>query len=168
MIAAEHETAVRRTLTAWHQGSPSRSILDVADPPATDGRYHRKGERATWYGSSSEAAAWAELARNPPAGLDLAEVRRRMGHVSFDVIALDLTDDRVLAALGLSRLNLASDDRTICQELADIAVDSGFEAVIGPSAAVADQSTLAVFGAAIGSRSRNLITGTVRTPPSRR
>jgi 2-keto-4-pentenoate hydratase len=65
------------------------------------------------------------------------------------VLALDLTSAELLRALGISAAELTADDLSVCQALADIAAESGFEAIIGPSAARAADTTLAVFGAAI-------------------
>jgi len=84
------------------------------------------------------------------------------------VVALDLTNVRLLAALGVSRDDLASMNRETCQTLADVAAEAGFDAVLGPSAAIADETTLAVLGAAIRSRSHDLIESGVRIPPSSR
>ena len=137
--------------------SPRHGILDVADPPLTDGRYHRVGERATWYGSSSEATAWAELFKNPPNGVDPLETRRRLGRVSFDVVALDLTNKTVQESLGVTADDLTSRDRSICQALADLAREAGFEAIIAPSAATAQQTTLAVFAPAYEQRSHDVV-----------
>jgi hypothetical protein len=138
--------------------------MGVADPPLWDGRYHRRGGRATWYGSSSESAAWSELTKNPPEGVDPLETRRRLGRVVFDVLALDLTSEEVLAKLDLTREALTAQDRENCQLLADLAVGAGFEAIIGPSAALAGESTLAVFAPAIALRSHDLVDLGVHTP----
>lgn len=137
--------------------SPRHGILEVADPPLTDGRYHREGERATWYGSSSEASAWAELVKNPPNGVDPRETRRRLGRVSFDVVALDLTNDKVQKSLGVTVDDLTSKDRTSCQMLADLAREAGFEAIVAPSAAKSNETTLAVFAPAFEQRSRDIV-----------
>jgi RES domain-containing protein len=108
------------------------------------------GGRATWYGSSSQAGAWAELFRHTLDPVAAAETRRRIGHAEFNVLALDLTDDRIRAALGLKPSDLTSDDLEVCQTLADLAADAGFSAVIGPSAALKGGWTLAVLDRAVG------------------
>ena len=120
----------------------------MADPPVTEGRFHRQGGRPTWYGSSSEGAAWSELSRNPH-GVDAREAKRRLGRVVFDVVALDLTDPTLRDALGVTLLELTAPEREVCQTLADLAADAGFDAVVSPSAAVPGATTLAVFGEAI-------------------
>ena len=147
--------------------SPTHRLLDVADPPVTDGRFHRRGGRATWYGSTSEAGAWAEFARNPH-GVDVREAKRRIGSVTFDVTILDLTNGPLLDAMGLSKMELTSRDQEICQALAELAVEAGFEAVLGPSAALAAEATLAVFAPAISTKAVNIVDRGVRTPPSPR
>ena len=133
----------------WHQGPPNRPLLSVANPPLGPGRYHRSGGRSTWYGSSSEAAAWAELFRHTLDPIDPAAVRRRVGSAEFNVVALDLTAPDLQRALGVTPGQLTVGDLSICQALADLAAAAGFDAVLGPSAAVAGESTLAVFGSSI-------------------
>jgi len=81
------------------------------------------------------------------------------------VLALDLTDDRVRATLGLRPSELTSDDLEVCQTLADLAADAGFSAVIGPSAALKGGWTLAVFDGAISGRSDDIADLGVRTAP---
>jgi RES domain-containing protein len=152
-------------LTAWRQVSPSHGILDAPDPPIGEGRYHRPGGIPTWYGSSSEAGAWAEFLHNLPAGVDIDSARRRIGRATFEVVLLDLTDPEVEAALGVSRADLTAPDRSVCQQLAEIAVASGLEAVLGPSAAAVGETTLAVFGQAIKTKSRDVVDAGIRRPP---
>lgn len=162
MIAAEHEKAQRQTIRAWHQGPPNRPLLSAADPPRGPGRYHRRGGRQTWYGSSSEASAWAELARHTLDPIDADHVRRRIGWADFDVVALDLTSSAIQRGLGIRPADLTSDDLVICQTLADVAAEAGFEAVQGPSAAIAAEFTLAVFDKSIAGARRVVDLG-VRT-----
>jgi len=117
----------------WHQGPPNRPLLSAADPPRGPGRYHRKGGRATWYGSSSEAAAWAELFRHTLDPVDATEIRRRIGRVDFNVVALDLSSPELQRALGVKPAELTAHDLTVCQTLADLAAEAGFDGVLGPS-----------------------------------
>jgi hypothetical protein len=88
-----------------------------------------------------------------------------MGRVTFDVTALDLTDPSLLSELDITNADLTSPDRTTCQDLAEIAVAAGFDAVLGPSAAAPGETTLAVFGATITTKSRDVIDRGVRAPP---
>lgn len=97
--------------------------------------------------------------------MDVAQSRRRLGRATFDVTALDLTDPAALTALGVTTRDLTSRDRSVCQELAQIAVAAGFDAVLGPSAASSGDETLAVFGSAIRKKSRDVQDKGVRTPP---
>ena len=142
-------------------------MLSVANPPLGPGRYHRTGGRPTWYGSSSEAAAWAELFRHTRDPVAAAEMRRRIGHADFKVVALDLTSPELQRELGVKRADLTADDLAICQTLADLAADAGFEAVLGPSAASSDGTTLAVFGSAIADNATNVVDEGARTPTPR-
>ena len=127
-------------------------MLDVPNPPFRSGRYHLSGGRPTWYGSSSEEGAWAEFARSLPEGVDPSQFRRRLGHVEFDLLVLDLTSTELQKALGIRKADLVSDDLAVCQTLADLAAEAGFDAVLGPSAATAAESTLAVFDGAIAAK----------------
>jgi len=156
VIAAERARANRRTLTSWHHGSPGRGVLDAPDPPVRFGRYHRPGGHATWYGSSTQAGAWAEFVRSLPDGADATEFPRRIGRVDFNVLVLDLGNPALQDSLGVRPADLTGDDLSVCQTLADIAFSAGFEAVLGPSAAKASDTTLAVFDGAIKGASRNL------------
>ncbi len=55
----------RRALSGryWHQGPTRRQLAGVANPTVTGGRDHAVGGLGTWYASSQEQAAWAELLR---------------------------------------------------------------------------------------------------------
>ena len=75
-----------------------------------------------------------------------------MGHVEFDLLVLDLTSTELQKALGIGEADLVSDDLAVCQTLADLAAEAGFDAVLGPSAATAAESTLAVFDGAIAAK----------------
>jgi RES domain-containing protein len=116
--------------------------------PGHAGRYHRTGGTRTWYGSSSEDAAWAEFFRHyAEEDIDPFEVIRRIGTISFEgLVALDLTDAAIRDALGLTEDDLIADDHAVCQRLADRAREAGFEAILAPSAGLHGATTLAVFG----------------------
>jgi len=131
-------------------------VLDAPDPPPGSGRYHRAHGRRTWYGASSERDAWAEFIRSLPGGADPSEFSRKLGRVDFDVLLLDLTSPDLQRELGVTDEQLTSDDLTVCQALADLAVQAGFEAVLGPSAAAQGETTLAVFGPAITERATSV------------
>jgi hypothetical protein len=73
--------------------------------------------------------------------------------VDFHLIALDLTTGELQASLGLHPGDLTRDDLSVCQTLADLAVAAGFDAVLGPSAALEGDTTFAVFDGAITTKS---------------
>ena len=122
--------------------------------PGHSGRYHRAGGARTWYGSSSEDAAWAEFFRHyAEKDIDPFEVIRRVGTISFEgLVALDLTDAQIRDALGLTQAELIADDYAVCQRLADRAREAGFEAILAPSAGLPEATTLAIFGDAVSNR----------------
>ena len=164
VITAERARTESRRFIACHHGSPRRAVLDVQNPPHRAGRYHRIGGRPTWYGSSSEAGAWAEFIRSLPEGADPAEFQRRIGRVDFDLVALDLASPELQRALGVKPAELTADDLTVCQTLADLAAEAGFDGVLGPSAAAAGETTVAVFGKSIGAKAAAVVDQGVKTP----
>jgi hypothetical protein len=91
-----------------------------------------------------------------------------VGRVDFEVALLDLTSGELQKRLRLDQAELVDDDWSVCQALADIAVAAGYEAVLGPSAAVAGETTLAVFGGAITDKSRAVTDRGVQRSPSPR
>jgi len=143
-------------------------VTSVADPPKGPGRYHRPGGVATWYGSRTERGAWAELLRHfVDDGISPFEIRRRVGRADARVIALDLTSKRVQDALEVSEDGLIADDLTVCQEVAQLAVEAGFDAIHAPAAPLERERTLAVFGRAIESGLHDVIDKGVRRAPIR-
>ena len=155
-IVAEKPTAhslpAAQILTGsfWHQCSPSRHLLDVANPAVTSGRYHQVGGPGVWYASSSETGAWAELFRHhEQGGVSPFEVRRLVGKVRVrNLKVLDLTDEQVRVTLRVSGSDLAGDDLTRCQSIANRARVAGYDGILAPSAALDGQTTLAVFASA--------------------
>jgi hypothetical protein len=146
-------------------------LLSSQDPPGGPGRYHRTGGRPTWYGSSSERGAWAEFFRHfghfQADEVSPFEFYRRVGQADFTVIALDLSSTRVMDALGVTTDELTDDDLAVCEALADLAGDAGFEAVHGPAGALAGEHTLAVFGPAIRANAKDVVDRGRRTAPRR-
>jgi hypothetical protein len=103
-----------------------------------------------WYASRTERGAWAELFRHfLDDGVSPFEIRRRVGRVDAQVVTLDLTSKRIRDALGVSVDELIGDDLTVCRELAELAIEGGFEAIHAPAAPLERERTLAVFGTAI-------------------
>lgn len=142
--------ATDRSVRNW---ATTGSIRPTFDQRIRELSEIRAGGRRTWYGSSTRAGAWAEFARSLPDGVDPSQIQRRVGHADFDVLALDLTSDELRRALAVSVEKLTADDMELCQTLAGLAADAGVEAVLGPSAALDGDTTLAVFDAAIQDRS---------------
>lgn len=168
LVAAAVASAPRRRLRGrfWHQGPTRHDLLSFADPARTEGRYHTLGGAGTWYASDREQAAWAELFRHfLDEGVDPFEVRRRVGAVDVDVEVLDLTDDVVVASLGLRAVDLIGDDYSRTQVLADEARRAGFDGILGPSAALPGCQTLVLFAPGITSATPQ--TSRVRQPPPR-
>lgn len=143
-------------------------MTSVADPPQAPGRYHRAGGVPTWYGSRTERGAWAELLRHfVDDGISPFEIRRRVGRADARVIALDLTSKRVRDALEVSEDELIADDLRVCQELAELAVEAGFEAIHAPAAPLERERTLAVFSPAIAWGLHDVLDKGVRRAPIR-
>ena len=62
---------------------------------------------------------------------------------------------------------LIADDLTVCQELAELAIEAGFDAIHGPAAPLERERTLAVFGTAIDSNLGGVVDKGVRRAPIR-
>jgi RES domain-containing protein len=95
----------------------------------------------------TERGAWAELFRHH-ASVELSpfEIRRRIGRARVESLrVLDLTDPQVREALAVTEADLTSDNLTRCQALGDAARAAGFEGIVAPSAALADEIILIVF-----------------------
>lgn len=139
------------TATVWHQCAPKHELLDAANPAVTSGRYHRAGGPGVWYASSTENGAWAELFRHhEPGGVSPLEVKRRIGRARVKRLrVLDLANADVREVLDISERELTGDDLTRCQEIADYALEAGYEAILAPSAALKGQRTIAVFSSAM-------------------
>lgn len=85
--------------------------------------------------------------------------------MEFDLLVLDLTSVDIQMQLGIKREDLISDDLNVTQTLADLAAEAGFDAVVGPSAAFPDDTTVAVIATAIATTARTVVDRGVRTPP---
>lgn len=167
-LTTERARTSPRSFRVWHQGNPRYAVTSVADPPQAEGRYHRPGGLATWYGSRTERGAWAELFRHfLDDGVSPFEVRRRVGRVDAQVVTLDLTSKRILDGLDVSVDELIADDLTVCQDLAELAIEAGFEAIHGPAAPLERERTLAVFGTAITSNLTDVLDKGIRRAPIR-
>lgn len=161
-------SAPRRRLTGsyWHQGPTRHHLTSCADPAQGPGRFHRPGEPGVWYASSREQGAWAELFRHfLDDGVDPFEVRRRVGRVSVDLQALDLTNPATRSHLGVSVDDLTAEGLHVTQEIANAARDAGFDAVLAPAVALPGCQTLAVFAHALPRVTAER--SVVRQPPPR-
>ena len=78
---------------------------------------------------------------------------------------LDLTDAAVRNRLGVSEEALVGDDWAVCQDLASRARRAGFDGILAPSGALAGESTVVVFAAAI--RKVHAEQSRVQRPPVR-
>ncbi len=112
------------------------------------GRYNAAGEFGALYLSETPQVCAAELARRPATPRDyiVASIRVTLGRIC------DLTDDGLLADLGLTSSQLKADDWTDTQVLGKLAREAGFEAILVPSAA-GDFNNLVIFMDRLGARS---------------
>ncbi|MHB8263438.1 MAG: RES family NAD+ phosphorylase [Acidimicrobiales bacterium] len=151
----------------WHQGTTQRPLTSIVDPARSNGRYHMIGRLGVWYASNREQVAWAELFRHFASdAIDPFEVRRRVGHVDVDGLeVLDLTNASVRSSLGISQDDLVDDDYILTQRIAKFAAQRGFSGILGPSAAMDECTTLAVFPNGMSSVTSG--PSHVRQPPPR-
>ncbi len=135
--------------TFWHQGPVRLAADHLVHPARYAARFRKPGGPGTWYASSSEAAAWAELARHAP-DLPLTDLRpRRVCKVRVRALpVVDLLDVEAPAVLGLGAPALISDEADDLAVLADMAAwahAEGFGGILTPSAALIAAITLVVF-----------------------
>jgi hypothetical protein len=142
--------------------SPRRSALVPRKIAPADGRYHRRGAPVPLYASSTERACVYELLGQfcdrdgdlqvPPSEI-LSEIKHRVSALRVrDLLAVDLTDERVRARLGVTEAQLVGDDCETCHAIADLlrARPDLFGGILAPSAAVRYEQTLVVFPERIG------------------
>jgi RES domain-containing protein len=139
---------------------PGRSIRVTAyrwcvadrDPHAKGGvaqfeaRYHRAGETRPWYGALCECGMWAEFHRAFKSDMDPTEIVVWAAEASIEAHVLDLTDPAVQAALSITETELIADDYTVCQGIAMLAREWGFQGLLVPSAAERGGLNVVVFG----------------------
>jgi RES domain-containing protein len=168
-LAARRSRVGARRLRAWHQGRPADDVDSwKPTPPRHDGRYHVAGGTRTWYGSSNEDACWAEFLRHQvKPDIDPRQIRRRVGQVELELVVLDLTNPAIRDLFGVGASDLIADDYTVCQAIAVEAIAHGFEAILAPSAALPDETTLAVFGRAIKDRGTDVQDDGIKQAPAR-
>lgn len=78
---------------------------------------------------------------------------------------LDLTDPQTREALAVTEADLTGDDLTRCQALGDAAQAAGFEGILAPSAALADEIILVVFPSGVAKLTEEH--SRVQHPPAR-
>ena len=112
------------------------------------GRYNPAEEFGALYLSDSPEGCAAELARRPasPQGYIIGSIKITLTKVC------DLTDENLLADLGLAGNELKSDDWTDTQVLGDLIREAEFEAIIVPSAA-GEFNNLVIFMDRLSERS---------------
>ena len=136
-------------LTVYHHGAPGRPPIDPPARAPHAARWHRAGEPAPWYAAGTREAMWAELRRHLPLGVDLREVFRLVVTAEVSARVLDLTGDAARRAVGVTLADLTGEDWKPCQELAALAAAHGYDGVLGPSAALAGDTTLVVLRPAL-------------------
>lgn len=143
----------------------------------TDERWHRSGDGATQYLSTTPDGAWAELIRNEKlrskadlalVSMPLWQARVQQGHVA------DYRDFEVAAKAGFDPEALIHDDRSACQAEGRRLRKLGFSGILYPSSALPGEQNLALFGPRIllpWGAPRRLVSGipatrlTVGAPP---
>jgi RES domain-containing protein len=104
------------------------------------GRYNAAEEFGALYLSETPEGCAAEMARRPAAPQDyiVGSIRVTLGRIC------DLTDEGLLADLGLTSNQLKVNDWTDMQVLGKLVREAGFEAILVPSAA-GDFNNLVIF-----------------------
>jgi RES domain-containing protein len=123
-------------------------------PNSEPGRWHRAGDAATQYLSTTVDGAWAELIRAESlhSEQEAALVRMPMwvAEVHVQRIADYATFERAAAA-GFPPEALIDDDHSRCRAEGRRLREEGFQGVLAPSAALPGSLNLTLFGARIAS-----------------
>jgi RES domain-containing protein len=101
------------------------------------GRFHIRGRFGAVYVACDQDTALAELDYKASlAGLTRADLLPRylLTLELSGTRVLDLTDETIRQAWGLTKDDLQGDDYTRCREVAEAARDDGYEAILYPSA----------------------------------
>ena len=111
--------------------------LDSSGSLKAGGRWNPQGEYGVLYTALNEETAKAELERLAERqGLTLDDLAPR-DLVSIEVSVskvLDLTDNKILAQIGIGENVIVGDDASLCLEISRQARRAGFEAILAPSA----------------------------------
>jgi len=155
------EDAPRTTVAA----TVYRVVLRGIDPLASrgselnGGRYNSPGTKGVVYASFRKPTAVAEVVRGLKArGINPQEYGPDdwwAYEVELDLSrVLDLTDTRVLERLHVSAEALLASDMTVTRQIGRQALEAGYEAVIGPSAASPGERNLVIFLGAVAREPR--------------
>lgn len=135
-------------------------------PNSEPGRWHRIGDGATQYLSTTVDGAWAELIRAEELRTEQETALVRMpmwvAEVHVQRIADYGTFERAEAA-GFPAGALIDDDYSRCQEEGKRLREAGFQGVVAPSAALPNSLNLTLFGPRIAStwQSRPLLASSI-------
>jgi RES domain-containing protein len=123
-------------------------------PNSEPGRWHRIGDGATQYLSTTVDGAWAELIRAEELRTEQETALVRMpmwvAEVHVQRVADYGTFERAEAA-GFSADALIDDDYSRCQEEGKRLREAGFQGIAAPSAALPNSLNLTLFGPRIAS-----------------
>jgi RES domain-containing protein len=144
----------------------SRRALDLPIRSPRDNRWSSAGDPHPLYTASTPSAALRELTSKTTASLVGHKRRLALLRIS-GLLALDLTDERVLAERGLNVRGLMNDP-ALCRRLAREACDEGYEGIVAPSAASSGDHVVIVFAESIARRVTVLYEETVVIPPDDR
>jgi RES domain-containing protein len=122
------------------------------------------------YGALDAPTVWAEWARATGGAVRPEDDRRSLCVFDADLVALDLRDAAVRAALGVSIEELVGDwsmaaPNEACLRVARRAVAAGAQAVIAPSAARPGGWTIVILPSAFGGLRRRSRRTTTPAPP---
>jgi hypothetical protein len=135
----------------WRQYSSRFNPFVPEERARSEGRYHRVGESAVWYGATCEIGAWAELERH--SNEDPERITRYLSCVRIrDVRAIDLTDSTVCRAMNPSITweSLCTEDYALCQSIADLAfAERAVDGLLAPSAPLGGHTSLVLRRAVI-------------------
>lgn len=118
-------------------------------PNSESGRWHRKGDGATQYLSTTVEGAWAELIRSEGLRSDpeVALIRMPMWAAEVNVQQIaDYSTFEKAAKAGFSPEALIDDDYERCQDEGKRLRMEGLQGVLAPSAALPGSLNLTIFG----------------------
>jgi hypothetical protein len=138
---------MERVYDIWHHGPPKLPVCGISVTATTTARCHREGEPGVWYGTDQYDALFAELQRHLLEEVDPQFILRRVALLTIRVPSVDLTDDRTLRSMRLTRESLVSDDWSLTQSVAAASRTAGVPALVMPSAALFGARNLVILDA---------------------